>query len=132
MDLLLPLNETSDIKCGFYQRNFMSLIMFGILFFCLVSVGIFIPVKAIRMLKSVFNGIMFSENYGSISYPDVTDMDIAQQLLVNRAINIRTGSETHNIVLLLSQNEKMNCFKAIQETLAAAKKRRLKRQISDL
>ncbi|WP_457126725.1 hypothetical protein [Mucilaginibacter sp. HD30] len=72
----------------------------------------------------VRGGIMLSENYGNISYSDVTDMDMEQQFLVNRVISIRTGSETHKIVLLLSENEKMRCFEAIQEAVAAAKKRR--------
>jgi hypothetical protein len=39
----------------------MSLIIFRILFFCLVPVGIFILVKAIRMLKGVFNGEVLAE-----------------------------------------------------------------------
>lgn len=39
----------------------MSLILFRILFFCLVPIGIFILVKTIRMLKGVFNGEVIAE-----------------------------------------------------------------------
>ena len=39
----------------------MSLTIFRIFFFCLVPVGIFILVKAIRMLKHVFNGEVIAE-----------------------------------------------------------------------
>ncbi len=39
----------------------MSLILFRILFFCLVPVGIAILIKTIRMLKGVFNGEVIAE-----------------------------------------------------------------------
>ncbi|WP_374950743.1 hypothetical protein [Mucilaginibacter sp.] len=55
-----------------------------------------------------------------------------QQFLVNRVINIKTDSETHNIVLLLSENDKMRCFEVIQEAVATAKNADLKHRISDL
>jgi hypothetical protein len=81
--------------------------------------------SGLRYLRGgVRGGVLFSENYRNISYLDITNMDTEQQFFVNRVINIRTGSETHKIVLLLSENEKMRCFEAIQEAVAAAKKRR--------
>lgn len=81
--------------------------------------------SGLRYLRGgVRGGVLFSENYGSINYRDVTDMDFEQQFLVNRVISIRAGSETHKIVLLLSEKEKMRCFEAIQEAVAAAKKHR--------
>ena len=81
--------------------------------------------SGLRYLRGgVRGGILFSENYGKISYSEVTDMDMEQQLLVNRVISIRTVSETHKIVLLLSEKEKMSCFEAIQLAVAAAKKSR--------
>jgi hypothetical protein len=39
----------------------MSLIIFRVLFFCLVPIGIFILVKTIRMLKGIFSGEMIAE-----------------------------------------------------------------------
>ncbi|EHQ25037.1 hypothetical protein [Mucilaginibacter paludis] len=39
----------------------MSLILFRVLFFCLVPVGIFILVKTIRMLKGIFAGEVIAE-----------------------------------------------------------------------
>ena len=80
--------------------------------------------SGLRYLRGgVRNGVLFSENYRNISYLDITNMDTEQQFLVNRVIIIRPGSETHKIVLLLSENEKMRCFEAIQDAVAAAKKR---------
>ena len=80
--------------------------------------------SGLRYLRGgVRGGILFSENYGNISYTDVTDMDMEQQFMVNRVINIRTVSEIHKIVLLLSENEKMRCFEAIEGAILAAKKR---------
>jgi|GEM_PF-4865473 len=81
--------------------------------------------SGLRYLRGgVRGGVLFSENYRDISYLDITHMDTEQQFLVNRVINIRTDSETHKIVLLLSENEKMRCFEAIQEAVAVAKKSR--------
>ncbi|RYY34886.1 MAG: hypothetical protein EOP46_11925 [Sphingobacteriaceae bacterium] len=80
--------------------------------------------SGLRYLRGgVRGGVLFSENYRNISYLDITDMDIEQQFLVNRVISIRTGSETHKIVLMLSENEKMRCFEAIQEAIVATKER---------
>jgi hypothetical protein len=39
----------------------VEIIIFRILFFCLVPVGVFILIKAIRMLKGVFNGELIVE-----------------------------------------------------------------------
>jgi len=39
----------------------MSLIIYRILFFCLVPLGVFILIKTIRMLKGVFNGEVIAE-----------------------------------------------------------------------
>lgn len=39
----------------------MSLILYRILFFCLVPIGIFILIKTIRMLKGVFSGELIAE-----------------------------------------------------------------------
>ena len=81
--------------------------------------------SGLRYLRGgVRGGVLFSENYRNIPYLDINNMDTEQQFLVNRVINIRTDSETHKIVLLLSENEKMRCFEAIQEAVAVAKKSR--------
>lgn len=81
--------------------------------------------SGLRYLRGgVRGGVLFSENYRNISYLDIINIDTEQQFLVNRVINIRTGSETHKIVLLLSENEKMRCLEAIHEAVAAAKKGR--------
>jgi hypothetical protein len=39
----------------------MSLILYRVLFFCMVPFGIFILVKTIRMLKGVFSGEVIAE-----------------------------------------------------------------------
>ncbi|MGF7082831.1 hypothetical protein [Mucilaginibacter sp. UYCu711] len=39
----------------------MSLILYRILFFCLVPIGIYILVKTVRMLKDLFNGEVIAE-----------------------------------------------------------------------
>jgi hypothetical protein len=81
--------------------------------------------SGLRYLRGgVRGGVLFSETYGNISYSDVTDIDMEQQILVNRVIRIHTGSETHKIVLLLSEKEKMRCFDAIRAAVEAARKGR--------
>ena len=82
--------------------------------------------SGLRYLRGgVRGGVLFSGNYRNISYLDIINMAMEQQFLVNRVINIGTDSETHKIVLLFSENEKMRCFDAIKDAVAAAKKSRL-------
>lgn len=79
--------------------------------------------SGLRYLRGgVRGGVLFSENYSNINYLAITKMDMEQQFLVNRVIRIQTGPETHKIVLLLSESEKMRCFEAIREAVAAAKR----------
>ena len=81
--------------------------------------------SSLRYLRGgVRGGVLFSENYRTISYHSITSIEMEQHFLANRIINIQTGEEKHRIVLLLSESEKMTCFDAIKDAVQAARKRR--------
>jgi hypothetical protein len=78
----------------------------------------------LRYLRGgVRGGILLSDTYVSINYHDIQDIDMEQHFFANRFISIRTLSETHKIILILSEGDKIHCFEAIQEAVVAARKR---------
>jgi hypothetical protein len=80
----------------------------------------------LRYLRGgVRGGILLSDTYVSINYHDIQDIDMEQHFFANRFISIRTLSETHRIVLMLFESEKIRCFDDIKAAVEAATKRNL-------
>ncbi|WP_457132149.1 hypothetical protein [Mucilaginibacter sp. UYNi724] len=78
--------------------------------------------SSLRYLSGgVRGGVLFSDTYRSINYHDIKDMNMKQEFFTNGVVTIQTLSETHRIILMLSESEKIRCLDVIRGAVEAAR-----------
>lgn len=76
----------------------------------------------VRYLRSAIRGgILLSDNYVYVPLEDISSMELRKGLLGGGVITVRTATQTHSMILLLSQEEQEVCYQTLRE---ASKKRR--------
>jgi hypothetical protein len=72
----------------------------------------------IRYLKSgIRGGILLSDNYGSIALRDITDMELGSGLFGGGVVTVKTSSQIHSVILLLSPAKQAICYRALKEAV---------------
>ena len=77
----------------------------------------------VRYLKAgIRGGIILSDNYQSVSLKDVTNMELGSGLFGGGVITVKTPSQTHSLILLLSPAQQAICYHALKEAVAKREK----------
>jgi hypothetical protein len=72
----------------------------------------------VRYIKpGIRGGTMLSENEQFISLGSILDVQLRKNLLGGGVITVRTATQTHTILLLLSTEQLQVCYQALQEAI---------------
>lgn len=77
--------------------------------------------RRVRFLKNgIRGGILLSDNYISVPLNEIIAAQLDNNLFGGGVIKVRTATQTHAIILLLSTEEQLTCLRALENKIGTA------------